>query len=334
MFQTIGVDSHDVSRTAAFPYFAAFIEYFSKSLLLWIGLVEDSNKAATLWEHGVQVVKASYGGSKLIVPLVLLQVAYQLGEGFSVLYLPASLFALIRNLRIPCVATLSRLCFGKEKGHTWQQWTLLLGITSGASLAAFIGHDRMTSRTTYISGVSIALIVVLLSSMKSVMEQGLLHAQVLSPLVVAGLQGLLSCAVVAVVLAAVHVLGVEDLWDTVSMLRSSTILTINVIVFGLTCMVDAWLGAMVTLRYDSTVKVTVSSTTVFGIWAVQLGIHSFEPSRGEPFLFNRSLGYLFCMIMTVALVIAFVRTKQPRTQLIGSSQPTKENRSLHGLLQP
>lgn len=321
VFQTMGVDSHGVSREAAFPFFMGFVEYLSKGLLLWIGLADMSRTGSSWWEHAAQALKTCYGGSMLIVPLVSLQAAYQLGEGFSVLYLSASLFAIIRNLRIPCVAMLSSLWFGKEKGHTCTEWALLLSITFGASFAVLAGNHEMTTRTTYVFGVVIALVVVLLSSMKAVLEQGILHAQDLCPLLLAGLQGVLCCAAMAVIMAFVHCFGVEDFRDTVAMIRSSTVLCANVCVFGLICMLDSWLGVMITFRYDSTVKVIVSSSTVFGIWTVQLGIHFFAPVRGEPWLYPKSLVYLMSMVITVTLVILFIKTKQKRMQHTNPKQP-------------
>jgi len=315
MLQTGGVDAHGVFRAASFPYFAGFVEYFSKGMLLWIGMVEGSVSDRNWCKNVRQALTRCYNSSALIVPLVSLQVACQLGEGFSVLYLAASLFALIRNLRMPCVAILSRVWFGESKSHSWQQWTLLLGITGGASLAVLCGDSNMTSHTTYGIGIVTALLVVPLSSMKAVLEQSILHAHTLSPLLVSGVQGTLCCMIMVAVLAVVQSLGLENFWDTVSMRRSSPGLTINVCLFGLTCMVDCWFGTMVTYYYDSTVEVTAMSTTVFGIWAVQLGIHTYDKSKGEPWLYSMSLWYLFSMFVTVAIVITFVSLRQPRTQL-------------------
>ena len=79
-----------------------------------------------------------------------------------------------------------------------------------------------------------ALVVVLLSSMKSVLEEGILHAKEMPPLLLVGLQGMLCCTVMTVALVGAHCLGVENLWGTLAMLRSGPRLNLHVLAFGFT----------------------------------------------------------------------------------------------------
>ena len=212
----------------------------------------------------------------VVWPAVLLQLVDEICFRFALSKIAASLFATVRNLRIPLSATLRSCCLGGS--YTPRQWLALLGIVLCTSLATYT-HQGEKWTSALALGMCFTIGSICASTFKAVLEEIFLQKEKLEPVQMASAQGILLCGLALLLLFVADATGLEPFALTMRIVQSSSVLRWNILFFFIACVFDAYMKVMITAKYDSCTKMLVSALAVCGTLVVELILGHFTEGR-------------------------------------------------------
>ena len=201
---------------------------------------------------------------------------------FAMVNIAASLFATVRNLRIPLVAMLRSSCLGR--GYTLRQWLALLCISVCASLATLasqLQNGKLLMTSSMAVGLCFTIGSVCASTSRSVFDEVLMKKRKLEPLHVKGATGILLVGFAVALMFVADATALEPFARTARMVRSSSALRWNILFYFIACVLSENMMVMIIVKYDSSTMTLVDSLAVCGTMGGEVALgHCTSGRRG------------------------------------------------------
>ena len=212
----------------------------------------------------------------VVWPSVVCALIDQICVRFALVKIAASLFATVRNLRIPLSATARSCCLGEN--YTLRQWLALVSIVLCASLAAYTfnagaaGPQGGNWTSTTVLGLCFTIGSVCASTCKNVLEEVYMQKRNVDPIQMVGAQGILLAGFAVTLLFVADATGIEPFTQTVWMVRSSSVLRWNLLFFFIASVFGIRICVMIVAKYDSCTKMLVSALAMCGTLGAELAL--------------------------------------------------------------
>ena len=217
----------------------------------------------------------------VVWPAVLSQLVGDICFRFALVDIAASIFATVRNLRIPLSAILRSSCLNLGDGYTLRQWLALLCIVLCASLATLAFQLQEETRLTRSMAVGLCFTIgsVFASTSRAVLEETFMKKRKLEPLQMKSAMGILLAGFAAALMFVADATALEPFALTVRMVRSSSVLRWTILFYFVACVSSAYMMVMITAKYDSCTKMLVDALAVCGTLGGEVALGHFTSGR-------------------------------------------------------
>ena len=205
-------------------------------------------------------------------------------SSIGLLFVPASVFQMIRGSIVLCVALLSVLFLGRKL--VLYQWVSLVVITAGVALVGLASLESHGSFRDTLFGVLMIAGAQVFTASQFVVEEWVLGRYSVEPLKVAGLEGVFGTTLTTIGITIAYysygrTLGSHGTFDVsqgLAAIATSDALKAAFIVFAVTIAAFNFFGLTVTRTVSATSRSTIDTCRTLVIWLVSmaLGWESFK----------------------------------------------------------
>lgn len=258
----------------------------------------------------------------------------------ALLFVPATVHAALRQGNIPMIVAIRVYIFKKDFAqHKCIGVGLLIFGVVLMAVSSHTSEDDSSSAMHYGAGILLLCGAAVLLAGRYVAEEVLMQHESIPPLVVVGAQGFIGSLISAAMLIFAHYSGHENFWNTVELLRSSSLVQLLVAEFVAWTILYNFTMAYVTKLFDATGKAMVRGTKPITVWAMQLFcfyvIRSRIPTQqyGEPWLPPRSW-YILLAALVVSSGICLYSYSERKVSKETDEESPEEKRCLQRQTSP
>lgn len=294
--------------TFSCSFFATLLQFLAMTMLVLLQVIVQN---VSSWMSNSQAASkprefsgwdaVCYLFGRYNVGLSTFQVIVTLCTQAALVFVPATVYAALRQGNIPLIAVIR--VYLLEKRCALHQMVGAAIVTFGLALMGITSHagrNHVHGAMHYVSGICLLCLAAVLLAGRYVTEEFLMQHKKIPPMIVVGAQGVLGSIASTILLVFAHRMGYEDFWMTSRMLHASSQVQLLVVAFVVLTILYNIVMAYTTQIFDATCKAMIRGTKPISIWALQLLCFYFLGPKyhyGEPWTPPGSWCVLFAAII-------------------------------------